>query len=114
MKCGDIIGKGHVCRACQEEFSQEIAAKGRKKARVITVLGIGLLAFAYTRIPPGTISQFSKDVSTGSKELIPAIRGILESVKEPASLLDIQMRMVFAGVVLILIGSFALLSFARR
>jgi hypothetical protein len=114
MKCGDIIGKGHVCRKCQEEFSHEFEAKGRKKAYALTGIAFLAMAVIYSKMPAGSVSKVFSDASSSSGEFIPAVIDILEKVKEPASILDIQMRLLFAAIVFALIGSFALLAIARR
>lgn len=88
--------------------------ESRKNAYVITAVFVVLSVYLYPRLPTGAISQLKNNVLTGYKDFIPAIINLIEKVKEPTSFLDIQMRMLFAAVVFVLIGSFALLALARR
>jgi hypothetical protein len=115
MKCGEIIGSGHVCQKCQEQFANELAAKSNKKAYALTVLGACAGYYIYSRVlPAGAISKVFREASSSYGELIPAITHNLEKIKEPATLIDIQFRLVFAAVIFTLIGAFALLAIARR
>jgi hypothetical protein len=114
MKCEEVIGKGHVCLKCQEEFSHELEAKSRKKAYFITVFGIVMGAYMFSRLPPGTVSKFYGNAVLGYHKLVPTTLDILEKAKEPTSILDIQARLLFGAVVFALIASFALLTFARK
>ena len=115
MKCGDIIGSGHVCKKCQEQFQDELAAKSGKKAYALTILGVGMAYYIYSRVlPAGSISKVFREASSSYKDLIPAIIDNIEKIKEPASLIDAQMRILFAAIIFALLFSFGLLAFARR
>ena len=115
MKCGEIIGSGHVCQKCQEQFADELAAKSSKKAYALTLLGAGIGYYIYTRVlPEGSISKVFSDASKGKSELMPAITDVILKIKEPASIFDVQARLLFAAIVFALLGSFALLAIARR
>lgn len=114
MKCGDVIGKGHICSKCQVEFSKELAKKNRKKTFVLSAAFIGLIYFIYAKLPSNSLSQIPGNAQKGSKELGPAISGIVDAIKEPATLFDIQARLLFAAIVFALVGSFFLLAKAGK
>lgn len=115
MKCGDIIGSGHVCRKCQEQFSDELSSKSNKKAYALTILGVGIGYYIYSRVlPEGAISKVFSEASSSRHKLMPAIANILDKINEPATLIDVQARLLFAAIVFALIGAFALLALARR
>jgi cytochrome bd-type quinol oxidase subunit 2 len=113
-RCGEIIGSGHICTKCQEEFSHELAAQGRKKAYIITATFVLAAIVILPRMQTGAVSKVFSDASSTRHEFIPTVASVLEKVKEPASILDIQARLLFAAVVFALVGSFALLTIARR
>lgn len=114
MKCGDIIGSGHVCGKCQEEFSHELEAKGRRRAYVLTAIAVIAAAAIYSKMPKGSVSKVLSDASSSRHQLIPAVSGVLEAAKAPTSMVDVQFRMIFVAVVFALVGAFALLAIARR
>lgn len=113
-KCGEIIGSGHLCRRCQEEFLTEIEEKGREKAYILTAFAVIAAVAIFSRMPKGTVSKVLSDASSSSRDFIPAVINILEKIKEPTSMIDIQFRMIFAAVIFALVASFALLTIARR